>query len=228
MNPRVILRGLLVLLSLVAIGYLIKLSPLGQMLDEHWIDREVRGKGLSGEMLFIGIATLATAIGFPRQVIAFLGGYAFGFLDGVLIALLATVLGCVTTLYYARWLGRAMVVRRFPERVRKFDDFLSQQPFGMALLIRLLPVGSNVVTNLIAGVSSIPTRPFVLGSAVGYVPQTAIFALAGSGVSLDPTLRIGLSVLLFVVSGVLGVQLYRRYRHGKSFDASLDEDASPR
>jgi hypothetical protein len=42
--------------------------------------------------------------------------------------------------------------------------------------------------------------------------------------------RIGLSVVLFVLSGVLGVYLYRRYRHGKTLgrdiEAQLNGDGS--
>ncbi|MFT5539807.1 MAG: putative membrane protein YdjX (TVP38/TMEM64 family), partial [Alphaproteobacteria bacterium] len=84
--------------------------------------------------------------------------------------------------------------------------------FSTALLIRLLPVGSNLLTNLAAGVSGVRAVPFVAGSTLGYVPQTLIFALVGSGLHIEPALRIGASVVLFVVSGMLGVYLFRRYR----------------
>jgi uncharacterized membrane protein YdjX (TVP38/TMEM64 family) len=105
--------------------------------------------------------------------------------------------------------------------VRRLDDFLHDHPFSMALLIRLLPVGSNVVTNLAAGVSGIRAAPFVAGSVIGYVPQTVIFALLGSGIHLDPSLRIGASVVLFVVSGMLGVYLFRRYRTSRALDSDV-------
>ena len=49
-----------------------------------------------------------------------------------------------------------------------------------------------------------------------------IFALAGSGVSLEPTLRIGLAMALFVVAGVIGLSLYRKHRHGKVLDESVE------
>jgi hypothetical protein len=100
-----------------------------------------------------------------------------------------------------------VIQRRFPGRVRRIDDFLADNPFTMTLLIRFLPAGSNLVTNLVAGVSKVGWVPFVAGSAVG------------SGIGVDPVWRIGLSVVLFVVCGGLGIHLYRRYRHGKSLEA---------
>lgn len=99
----------------------------------------------------------------------------------------------------------------------------------MTLLIRFLPVGSNLLTNLVAGVSAVRWLPFMAGSALGYIPQTLIFVLLGSGIHIDPVFRISLSVALFVVSGGLGVYLYRRYRHGKRLDDALETllDESP-
>jgi uncharacterized membrane protein YdjX (TVP38/TMEM64 family) len=218
MNPRILLRGLVFIASLLALGYLLEVTQLGELLDKAWIDTEVRGKGLAGEALFVGMGLVVTALGLPRQAISFLAGYAFGFLFGGLLGLLATVLGCIAAFYYARLFGRRLVQSRFPHRIRKLDDFIHDNPLSMTLLIRLLPVGSNLATNLVAGVSSVRGLPFFTGSALGYIPQTLIFALIGSGINLDPTLRISVGVALFVLSGVLGAYLYRRYRHGKSLD----------
>ena len=224
MNFKLILRGLAVLLSLAAIGFLVQWSGLGDMLDQGWVDREIRGKGLNGELLFLGIGILATAVGFPRQVISFMGGYAFGFLQGTLLGLLATLLGCVATFVYARLFGRALLAQRLGGRIARVDAFVRDNPFTMTLLIRLLPVGSNVATSLAAGLSSVAALPFLLGSAAGFIPQTAVFALVGSGVSVDPVWRIGLGTVLFVVSGVLGVYLYRSLRHGKVYDEELEHE----
>jgi uncharacterized membrane protein YdjX (TVP38/TMEM64 family) len=53
--------------------------------------------------------------------------------------------------------------------------------------------------------------PYFAGSGVGYLPQTVVFALAGSGVTFDPVLPLTLAVVLFAVSGLIGVWLFRRH-----------------
>jgi uncharacterized membrane protein YdjX (TVP38/TMEM64 family) len=224
MNPRILLRGILLIGSLVAFGYLLEVTDLGSHLDKAWIDSEVRGKGLNGALLFVAVGTLFTGVGLPRQLIGFLGGYAFGFLWGTLFSLAAATLGCIAAFFYARWLGRSLIKARFPERIRRLDQFISGNPFSMTLLIRLLPVGSNLATNLAAGVTRVSPLAFFLGSALGYIPQNAVFALAGSGINLDPVFRIGLATALFVISALLGVYLYRRFRHGRSFDRAVDQE----
>lgn len=231
MSLKLVLRGGTLLLSLIGVVILIRATGLDAHLDETWIDTYVRGKGVLGVLIFVVAGGLVTGIGLPRQLIAFLGGYAFGIVEGTALAVLATVVGCIITFYYARFMGRDLIAGRFPGKVKRIDGFLAENPFSMTLLIRFLPFGSNLLTNLAAGVSSVPGLPYFAGSAIGYVPQTLIFALIGTGIKVDPAANIALAAGLFALSGILGVYLYRRHRHGKILDDDLDaefDDANPK
>ncbi len=215
-------KGFLVLVSLVAAGFLIKFLKIDAGFSEAWIDSDIRGGGLQGELLFVLVGGLFAAVGLPRQAVSFLAGYAFGFVEGTALGLAATVLGCGIAFFYARLLGREFVKSRYARRIKRVDNFLSDNPFTMTLLIRFLPIGSNLITNLAAGVSSVSAIAFISGSALGYVPQTAVFALLGSGVNIDNKIMLAIGVIGFVVSGVLGVYLYRKYRHGKSIGERIE------
>ena len=223
MRLRTFLPGLVFLATLIAIGYVVESGMLGGLLSEDWIDREVRDKGVSGELLFVAVAAFATAVAIPRHVVSFLGGYAFGLGVGTALALLATEIGCVLVFFYGRLVGRPLISARLGAHVRRIEDFLAANPFSMTLLIRLLPVGNNFATCLAAGVSRVPARPFLLGSLVGYAPQTLVFALAGSGIEMGAGLRVVLAVFFFVVSGAIGIWLYRKYRHGKTLGDEVDD-----
>ncbi len=220
-QPHLLWRGLLLLATLTLGAYALQATHLLGKVNEAWIDSAVRDQGLHGALLFVGIGALVAAVGLPRQLVCFLGGYGFGLAEGTLLGLLASVLGCCCTFYYARLLGRRLVLARFAQRIGKLDAFLRDNTLGMALLARLLPVGSNLINTLVAGVSGVRALPFIVGSALGYIPQTLVFALAGSGINLDPTFRIGMAAALFTVSGILGVMLYRKYRHGHNIDDEI-------
>jgi uncharacterized membrane protein YdjX (TVP38/TMEM64 family) len=231
MNPRVLAKGLGLILSLALFGYFFKTSDLGNSINEAWIDGHIRDQGIQGELLFLAMGAVFTAIGLPRQIIAFLAGYAFGLTFGTFFGAFAALLGCAVTFAYARLFGRGLLSARLGARARRFDAFIHEHPFSMTLLIRLLPVGSNVLTNLAAGISRARALPFLGASFVGYLPQTIVFALVGSGVDVDATYKIGLAAILFLVSGVLGAYLYHRHRHGLSIDEGVDEalgENSPR
>lgn len=209
---RPLFKGLILIGLMAGIGFVFKALGLDNDTVTQWLDKEVIGQGVAGEVLFVLVGAALVSVGMPRQFVAFGGGYAFGLIGGTAIALCAQVLGCVFSFFYARLLGRRLVQDRFGARIAKIDAFLKGHPFTMTLLIRFLPAGNNLMTNLAAGVSTVAAAPFILGSALGYVPQTVIFALIGTGVQIDPVVNIGLGVALFVASGVLGVWLYRRVR----------------
>lgn len=219
-----ILKGLGLILSLALIGYLFDSSDLGNAVNQTWIDTHIRGHGVEGTLLFLAMGALFTAVGLPRQVIAFLAGYAFGLASGTLLGALATLLGSLTTFLYARLFGRSVLRARLGKRAARFDRFIDEYPFSMTLLIRLLPVGSNVLTNLAAGISSARLVPFLAASFVGFLPQTLVFALVGSGINVAPALHLGTAALLFVGSGALGAWLYRRYRRGRDYDEKVDAE----
>lgn len=223
LGPRVILRGLVMIAALLAVGWLIEGIGLKSMFETGWIDSRVRGQGLAGEILFVLMGGAFTAIGMPRQVVSFLGGYAFGFLAGTGLGLVATLAGALASFWFARFMGREFLTRRFPGKVRRIDDFLAGNTLAMILVLRLSPFTHNLTTNLAAGISGARPAPFFAASALGYLPQTLIFALLGSGFQFDPLLRTALSVALFVVSTILGLWLWRRTRRGIG---PLPEDGS--
>ncbi|MBT9567322.1 MAG: VTT domain-containing protein [Thiobacillus sp.] len=224
MNARIIVKGLALILSLALLGYLFKSSDLGNSINEAWIDARVRGHGVNGALLFLLMGGLFTAIGLPRQIIAFLGGYAFSIALGTLLGALAALLGCLLSFGYARYFGKNLLRARLGERAGRFDRFIHDHPFSMTVLIRLLPVGSNLLTNLAAGISSIRITQFFAGTFVGYLPQTLVFALVGSGVHIAPMLKLTLAITLFLVSMALGLYLYRRRLGGAILDEKLERD----
>lgn len=191
---------------------LAKWLGLDHALDQGWIDAEVRGKGLHGLLVYMGAAVLLMSVGLPRQIVAFLGGYAFGFASGTVLANVATALSCCLCVYGARLLGRDFIYRRFGHKFKRLDGFLKADPFIMAVAIRFFPVGNNLLTNLAVGVSSVSAPAFILGSFAGYLPQTVVFALFGSGVEVGSWPRMAVSVALFVAASGMGVWLYRRYK----------------
>lgn len=200
--------------GLVAGGLLLR--ALGAAPGTEWVDRYIRDEGLWGELAFVAVAAMATAVGVPRQSVAFLGGYAFGTVIGTALALVAQLLGCAAAFGWAGAVGRGWAERRlngrFGPKLRPLVERLRQNPFTAALALRLLPVGNNLALNLLAGLSGIAAGPFLAASALGYLPQTVIFALLGKGVRVDGAWQMALAGGLLAVSVGLGLWLLRRQR----------------
>jgi len=225
------IKGLVMLAGLGLAVYLARTTGVDDMLkDTQWFNDHVLGSGPLSVLIFLAVGAVFTAVGLPRQLIGFLGGFAFGVAGGTVLSTLASGLGCALSAGYARWGGRELVARKLGGRVMRLDGFLRHRPFRTALAIRLFPLGSNVLTNLAAGISSIPLMPFILGSTVGYIPQNMIFALFGAGMNRESTMGVALSVsmgvVLFAVSIWIGLAVFRSYRK-EAADAGFsvpDED----
>jgi len=202
--------GLLLLLAVIIVGSI--LFP-----PSEWIPAEAWGvmleeRGLSGMILFVVAGMLATSVGLPRQLVAFISGIAYGVLLGVTLSLLAALLGCYLTVRVSRLCLRESVHRRFPNMIEKLNNFVREDVFAKVLVLRLQPFGTNLITNVCVGFTSIPIKVFMSASAVGYVPQMLAFALLGSGIRLGSSFQLILSGVLLLLSIIIGVVVYRRHQ----------------
>jgi len=202
----------LVLLGTVALGcYLFKFSFYhDQITDHQWLQQKLQGFGSWGPVLFFLSGGIATAFGFPRLVLSALGGFLFGLIGGVVYALFGTLIGTVIGYYFAKFMGKELIDRIFPERLKNLETKFLERPFVTALLVRNLPVGNNTLTTLFGGLRGIQAFPFFMGSAVGYLPQTIIFALIGSGVQKNEDYRVGLSIIFYLVTIPVIIHLARK------------------
>jgi uncharacterized membrane protein YdjX (TVP38/TMEM64 family) len=194
--------------ALLAAGLLLA----GLALRSGWGRAALNTPAQAGPVVFVLAGAAACALGMPRQVVAYAAGLGFGTWAGCLLALLAEVAGCAADFLWARLVAREWAARQIRGRLARLDQQLSRHPFGATLTLRLLPVGSNILLNLLAGVSGVAAAPFLLASAIGYLPQTIVFALLGGGVRVDRSEQVWLAAGLFVVASVLGIWLMRRIR----------------
>jgi len=148
----------------------------------------------------------------PRQLVAFMGGYAFGVVQGCLYSTLAAATSCIVVVFFARYFARSFIQIRLKEKMTKLNRFLKQDVLVKSIVVRLMPVGNNLATNLIAGVTQVRVLPFVTGSTIGYLPQMIIFSLMGKGVLVNSGANLIASILLFLLASLLGAYILKKYR----------------
>ncbi len=224
---RAALRPLVLLAGLVLAGLALRLLPAEA--QHRLLDRWVVGRGVGGAALFVLAGAVLCAAGLPRQVAAFASGYAFGPWGGTALALLASLGGCGLDFLWARLVARRWVRARLRGRWARLDGFLAAHPFSATLTLRLLPVGSNVLLNLLAGASGVRAAPFLLASAIGYLPQAVVFVLLGGGTRVGRGVQLVLGAGLFVVASAGGAVLLRRRRaaEGSAVRTSRQEAPPP-
>ncbi|MFT8814597.1 MAG: VTT domain-containing protein [Acetobacter fabarum] len=206
---RVVFKPLLMLLILVvgAIG-LRHVPALEQVLGST----DMLRAGVGGRLVFVAGATVWCAFGLPRQVAGFAAGLTYGVAEGLAMITIASTLGCVAGFLWARWGGRSWAQARLGPRFEKLDAFLTHKPFLSILTLRLLPVGSALLLNLLGGVSGMAVWPFFVATLLGALPQNAVAVLLGAGVQVGAAWQYGAGAGLFAFSAVLGWWLWRHAR----------------
>lgn len=205
------MKKILFLTSIAAVLIFLALLPSQSLL----LDKNFHQQLISllpntwlGYVFFILVLTFLTSIGLPRQITAFSCGYSYGVIWGSLVATLSVTIACAITYSIARLLLKNTVKRKFNNAYLQCRSLFQQQLFYKVIVIRLLPIGSNFLTNIIAGTCKLNAKRFVAGSLIGFIPQIIIFALMGAGIKVADTTQVIISISLFFVALMLGLYLY--------------------
>ncbi|MCF6524354.1 TVP38/TMEM64 family protein [Streptomyces sp. JJ36] len=137
--------------------------------------------GALAVLLFAGAYGACTLAFVPRPLLNLGAGALFGAQIGVGAALAGTVLGAALSFGMGRLLGqdalRPLLRKRF---LNKADRQLSDHGFRSVLAIRLLPGVPFAPSNYAAAVSRMGWIPFLSATALGSLPNTAAYVVAGS------------------------------------------------
>ena len=200
----------LALLLLILVGAFTVFSE--NVIDPDAIANRVSEAPVALKSVFFAGAVLFTAVGLPRQLVAFVCGFVFGLIPGVLVSLCSAVLGCMLAFFLARKVLRNFIVERHAKTVEVLDRLVRHDAFLKIIVLRIQPLGTNLLTNLCAGVSSIRPVLFFPSTAIGYLPQMVVFALAGDGIRLGDQSKVLISAGLMILSFLLAYWLWRRHK----------------
>lgn len=148
----------------------------------------------------LAVACLVSC-GTPRLLLCFAGGAVLGAWLGMALTQGGTLIGYYALFLFVRWGGRAWVMHRWP-RLATLADRLGNQGIVGVILARQLPIHGSL-TNLCMGLSKIKHRHFVIGTAIGLIPEAIPVSLVGEGVNkgslADSAGYIGAAAVAFVV-----------------------------
>jgi uncharacterized membrane protein YdjX (TVP38/TMEM64 family) len=210
------LRRLLALLAAAAAAFvLLYFTPVGAIVrDIHQLRAFLAGDDLWAETVYVLLVVGLVAIGAPRLIFYVLGGMAFGFWQGLLLAQVGAVIGSWLTFWAVRHGGRAWVERHLGGHRVLGRAFRVRSSVKAVMLIRQLPLTSVMINSGLA-LSQVSARAFLLGTFLGYLPQGVIAALIGSGV-VDEKAMEGLGKL--AAAGIvllIGAFMLWRWRKGR-------------
>jgi phosphatidylserine/phosphatidylglycerophosphate/cardiolipin synthase-like enzyme/uncharacterized membrane protein YdjX (TVP38/TMEM64 family) len=187
--------GLLVGLALLAYGDVLGLRQHVETVFE--LAESYRANPL-GAAIVLATFVLASLLLVPITLLITLTAATMGPVTGFLYALLGSVAASGATFLVGRALGRERVRKLAGRRLASVSQRLRGHGVLAVALLRLVPLAPFTVVNVVAGVSEIRLRDFVLGSGLGLMPGIAFATLFGSqlGAWLREPDLLGLMALL--------------------------------
>ncbi|WP_435971264.1 TVP38/TMEM64 family protein [Streptomyces sp. Qhu_M48] len=203
--------SMLALLLLTAAALVVLYEPQ-RLLSSGWPQQT----GGAGAVLLFALAYgVCTAAFVPRPVLNLAAGALFGSAAGLTAAVAGTVLGAGIAFTLGRFLGqdalRPMLRGRW---LTAADGQLSRHGFRSMLAIRLFPGVPFAAANYCAAVSRMGYVPFLLATAIGTVPNTAAYVVAGAQADEPGSPAFLFSAGFIVVSGLAAAVVAWRKRHG--------------
>lgn len=129
--------------------------------------------GLWAPVLFVLVFSLLEPFFVPGLAFMIPAGLVFSFPELFLLTWLGSIGAGVVGFSFARFVGREFVESRLPARLRRYDEDLSRRGLRTVILVRLT-LFLAPPAHWLLGLSRVRFGPFVLGTAIGFVPGIAL------------------------------------------------------
>lgn len=156
----------------------------------------------------------------PTALLTIVGGALLGFWTAFGAVWLGAVLGASVAFLLARALGRDAFRQVSGERLRDLDARVGARGFATVLVTRLLPVLPFATLNYAFGLTSVGYRPYVLATALGILPGSALYIAVGAYGTDPGSWPFVVALAGLVLLSVLGLVQSRRSRRSAARSSS--------
>ncbi|MCT9005756.1 TVP38/TMEM64 family protein [Streptomyces sp. NPDC054766] len=170
--------------------------------------------GTAAAVAFAMAYGLCTVAFVPRPLLNLAAGALFGSQLGLGTALVGTVLGAGVAFGLGRILGQDALRSLLRARwLKAADGQLSRHGFRSMMVARLFPGVPFWAANYCAAVSRMGWLPFLVATALGSIPNTAAYAVAGARASSPTSPAFLIAMALITVPALVGTVVAWRKRH---------------
>lgn len=232
-----LLAGLLVFVAMGGLRYLDF-----EALETHReaLLRLVEAYGTLAPLAFVAVYAVMVAFSIPGAlVMTVAGGFLFGTLTGALCAVTGATLGAIAVFLAARTAIGDLLRDRAGPAMRRMRAGFQQDALSYLLILRLIPLFPFWLVNLVPAFVGVSLKVFVIGTLLGIVPGSLVYASVGNGLgaiftagqtaSIEDAIfepEVLLPILGLVVLSLLPV-IYRKVTH-KNVRRGSDDDSGHR
>lgn len=150
-------------------------------------------------LIYIGIV----AFSLPGALLmTLIGGLLFGGWRATPLIVFSATTGAACVFLVAKW--TKMEISKLGETAAQFKAGFAKNAFYYLLFLRLTPIFPFLLVNIAPALLGMKLRPFILATALGIAPASAIYATLGSALRENSTLEtvLGRTDILLALSGL--------------------------
>ena len=182
---------------------------------------------IKSSLIFLGIQFVQVVFAFiPGEFVEVGAGYAFGGIWGTVLCLIGTAVATLVIFSLTRLLGRKFTSIMIDSKDLKRLKFLKDEKklVWMFILLYFIPGTPKDLFTYFAGVTKIKFGTFMAISTFCRLPSVLTSTLAGDAIVEGKYLQ---SVLIFVITGLIGIGGYFLYNHfSKKHSERKEKDKS--
>lgn len=214
---RVAVIGAVLLPALLGVLACLHFGPdtLRALLDVEFLRDRIEDAGVFAQAIFIVANVLQVVIAvLPGEPLELAAGYAFGFVEGTTLCLLASALAAAAVVLLVRRFGMRVVGLFFsPEKVASARWLRDAKRFELVFfLVFLVPGTPKDLLTYIAGFSEVAVWRIVALATLGRVPSVVSSTLAAGAFSQGNWAVLLVTAVVTLALAVAGVLVYRHVR----------------
>jgi len=198
--------GLLVGLHAAGLGGLLSFETLA--LHREALLGFVAAHPGAAALSYVALYVAAVAFSVPGAVVLTLaGGFLFGAAGGTALTVVGATMGATLVFISARRVFGADALDRMGPRARALGEAIRRNAASYLLVLRLVPLFPFFLVNLVPAFVGVRLRTYLVTTALGILPGTAVFSLAGAGLGDVLALRGAFDPRAVLTPEILGALL---------------------
>ncbi len=150
--------------------------------NRDWLQQQVAEHAVIAFLAYIAVYGVVVAFSIPGgTVMTLAGGFLFGTLLGGSLTVIAATLGSVAVFLAARSAVGGALRAKAGGALDKMEKGFQENALSYLLVLRLVPIFPFFIVNIVPALLGVPLRIYALGTLVGIIPGTFVYASVGAG-----------------------------------------------
>lgn len=176
-------------------------------LNKHALMNFVHEHYIFSALLFIVSYIIFAALMLPGAfILSLAGGLLFGVLPGAIYVTIGATVGAYCAFLATRYFFGNTMQKKYHKALDRFNTALTENGPAYLFIVRLIPIFPFFFVNLLAGLSNVSPKHFIITTAIGILPLVLGFTFLGAQLRSTETVHDFFSYPL-TVAGLLLLSL---------------------